>query len=161
MKKYLSSLTPRERRASGAGARHLAWLALPPELRDCYVLAVRQPWPHFIFNCGKDIENRSRRTNIRGRVLILASQGMTQAEFADGIDTYSRIRNTGAPVPLLRVDMADLPRGGIVGSVEIVDCVERSDSPWFFGPYGYVLRDPRPLNLIPLIGQRGFFKVAA
>lgn len=50
-----------------------------------------------------------------------------------------------------------MERGGIVGSVEIVDCVDESDSPWFFGRYGYVLRDPRPLPFWPCKGQLGFF----
>ena len=52
-----------------------------------------------------------------------------------------------------------IERGGIIGSVEIVDCVTESESPWFFGRYGYVLRDPRPLPFAPWRGQLGFFDV--
>ena len=54
---------------------------------------------------------------------------------------------------------AELARGGIVGSVEIVDCVEDSDSPWFIGRYGFVLRDPRPMPFVPWKGALGFFGV--
>lgn len=34
------------------------------------------------------------------------------------------------------------PTGCIVGTVEIVDCVTASDSPWFMGDFGFVLRNP-------------------
>ena len=53
----------------------------------------------------------------------------------------------------------DLERGGIVGSVEIVDCVTESASPWFVGRYGFVLRDPKPLPFTQWKGQLGFFDV--
>lgn len=53
----------------------------------------------------------------------------------------------------------DLERGGIVGSVEIMDCVGNSVSPWFVGRHGFVLRDPQPLPFRPLRGQLGFFEV--
>ena len=45
-------------------------------------LSVRQPWAWAIIHAGKDIENRSWATKFRGRVLIHASKGMTQEEFA-------------------------------------------------------------------------------
>lgn len=48
-------------------------------------------------------------------------------------------------------------RGGIVGSVEIVDCVRWCDSPWFGGPWGFVLRDPRPLPFYSCRGALRFF----
>ena len=48
-------------------------------------------------------------------------------------------------------------RGGIIGSVELVDVVEQSASPWFFGPVGFVLRNPKPCKFIPMKGQLGFF----
>lgn len=54
----------------------------------------------------------------------------------------------------------DLQRGGIVGRAEIVDCVESSDSPWFVGPFGFVLRNIEPLPFRPYKGALGFFEVA-
>ena len=50
-------------------------------------LSIRQPWAWLILNAGKDIENRSWYTSVRGRVLIHASKGMTLAEYEDAIDT--------------------------------------------------------------------------
>lgn len=134
---------------------------LPPELRGLYVLSIRQPWAWLILNAGKDVENRSRLTRIRGRILIHASKGMTRHEFEDGMDTWQAVRRKAGMDPAGQPAFGDMPRGGIVGSVEIVDCVASSSSPWFFGPYGYALRDPKPLPFVPSAGQRGFFKAAA
>ena len=45
-------------------------------------------------------------------------------------------------------------------SVEIVDYVTESESPWFSGPLGIVVRDPIMLpRLIPFKGMLGFFDV--
>lgn len=119
-------------------------------------LSIRQPWANLILLAGKDIENRAWPTNVRGRILIHASKGCTRQEFADAIEfAQSCIRRR------IVADLATIPRGGIVGSVEIVDCVSSSDSPWFVGPFGFVLRDPQPLPLPPLPwrGQLGLFDV--
>ena len=48
--------------------------------------------------------------------------------------------------------------GGIIGTAEIVDCVEASDSPWFFGPFGLVLTNVHPVPFIPVKGALGLFK---
>lgn len=111
-------------------------------------LSIRQPWAWLILNAGKDIENRDWYTGFRGRFLIHASKGMTREEYENA--------------PLWVVDLPDfddLERGGIVGSAELVDCVDDSDSEWFFGRYGFVLRDPKPLPFRPLKGMLGFFDV--
>lgn len=52
-----------------------------------------------------------------------------------------------------------LERGGIVGVAEIVDCVNRSESPWFFGEYGFVLRNAKPLPFHECKGALGFFRL--
>lgn len=131
-------------------------------------LSVRQPWASLIMRAGKDIENRCWKTKVRGRVLIHAAKGMTKAEHEDAIDfavdaIRDDPRNAGASkiVTLRELGFAfdDLERGGIVGSVEIVDCVASSESPWFMGEFGFVLRDPRPLPFTPWKGQLGFFDV--
>ena len=132
-------------------------------------LSIRQPWASLILKAKKDIENRCWPTKLRGRVLIHAAKGMTRAEHADAIAfavdaIRSDPRNAGASkiVTLRELGFAfdDLQRGGFVGSVEIVDCVQKSDSPWFMGDFGFVLRDPRPLPFfVPYEGQLGFFEV--
>ena len=53
----------------------------------------------------------------------------------------------------------ELDRGGVIGSVELVDVLDHSDSPWFMGPKAFLLRDPQPLPFVPLKGRLGFFEV--
>lgn len=123
-----------------------------PEL----ALSVRQPWAWAIIHAGKDIENRSwQAVNhgllIRGRIAIHAAKGMTREEYEDTRD-FLWGRRVGCP------EAKDLLRGGIIGSVEVVDVVSESASPWFFGPRGLVLRDPVPCEFIPAVGQLGYFK---
>jgi hypothetical protein len=131
-------------------------------------LSIRQPWASLILKAGKDIENRCWSTRVRGRILVHAAKGMTRTEHEDAIDFAADAiradpKNAGASriVTLRELGMAfeDLERGGIVGSVEILDCVRDSASPWFMGEFGFVLRDPRLLPFTPWKGQLGFFDV--
>lgn len=106
--------------------------------RQPVALSIRQPWAHRILFKGKNIENRQWPTHFRGPVLIHAAKGVDPED---------------------REDLTpDMPRGGIVGAVEIVDCVTESASPWFAGRYGFVLRNPIPLAFIPCRGALGFFR---
>lgn len=118
-------------------------------------LSIRQPWAWMILNAGKDIENRDWPTARRGRFLIHASKGMTRAEYENATDPLWA--NGGRTIDLPPFE--DLQRGGIVGEAEIVDCVTASESPWFNGTFGFVLRDPKPLPFIQYKGQLGFFVV--
>lgn len=119
-------------------------------------LSVRQPWPYAIFHLGKDIENRSRPTAVRGRIAIHASSSIGKREYADAADAILDI--CGDMIP----QREELTLGAIIGTVEIVECVEASDSPWFFGEYGYLLARPILLDTpIYCSGQLGFWPVPA
>lgn len=113
-------------------------------------ISIRQPWAWLIVHGYKDVENRTRRTSIRGPVLIHASQ--TPDPLLN--DILEVMAGFGVTDP-------DLQYGGIVGRATIVDCVTESDSEWFEGPVGYVLDDPQPLPFWPCPGQLGFFEVPA
>jgi hypothetical protein len=119
-------------------------------------LSIRQPWAHMILHYGKDIENRTWSTPVRGRVLIHASKGMTANEWADAWE-YAE----GAVGPEDIPHCNQIKRGGIIGSVEIVACVPRDESQWFEGPFGFVLRNPAPLPFFPCPGRLGFFDAPA
>ncbi|MBF0169079.1 MAG: ASCH domain-containing protein [Alphaproteobacteria bacterium] len=108
---------------------------LPADVR---CLSIRQPWAHLILHWGKDIENRKWLTHYRGKLLIHASKQ---------IDCEHE-----------EVRAENMPLGGIVGVVRVVDCVTKSDSPWFFGPYGFVLADARPLKFVQCRGLQGLFR---
>lgn len=49
--------------------------------------------------------------------------------------------------------------GAIIGEVDIIDCVTKSNSPWFVGKYGFILTNPKLYESpIPCRGQLGFFE---
>lgn len=127
-----------------------AWLIVRPDITDPAARAAA-------FAAGeiKDIENRDWPTKVRGRVLVHASKGMTEAEYEHGVDAGIVCGCNLRQMP----DWKRMERGGIVGSVEIVDCVRQSKSRWFVGDYGFVLRDPMPQPFVPVRGQLGFFEV--
>ena len=115
-------------------------------------LSIRQPWAELIVAGHKDIENRRWRTDYRGPVLIHAGVNIEPID-ADLREWVKRVSGFDLP------QAADLPRGGIVGQVEIVDLVQSSSSPWFSGPYGFVLANARRLPFRPMSGQPGLFEV--
>ncbi|MDX2307101.1 MAG: DUF4326 domain-containing protein [Hyphomicrobium sp.] len=124
---------------------------LPP-----LALSVRQPWAWAILHAGKDIENRSWQAvnhglRQRGRIAVHAAAGMTKDEYWEAREFIDRL---GYTCP----DPHALFRGGICGSVEVIDVVGRSDSPWFFGPRGLVLREPRTCPFVPAKGALGYFR---
>jgi hypothetical protein len=110
-----------------------------------HCLSVRQPWASLIVRGIKDIENRTWCTNHRGPLLIHA---------AKRIDLDADTRGL-----LSRAEVEALPRGGIIGMVNVVACVTASSSPWFTGPVGWVLTDPRVLTFQRCTGRLGLFKV--
>lgn len=120
-------------------------------MNETLAISVRQPWAWLIIHGGKDIENRTWATQYRGRVLIHASKGMTAEEYSTTKDWAACNLGVWLPEPTL------LMRGGIIGSVEIVDCVRRSESRWFSGPFGLVLRNPEPLPFRACRGMLRFF----
>lgn len=118
-------------------------------------LSVRQPWAWAIIYGGKDIENRSWQSvnyglRRRGRIAIHAAKGMTRGEYESAHDFMASI-GVACPPAL------DLSRGGIIGSVEVVDVVKDHNSKWFFGPRGLVLKYPKPCTFIPAVGALGYF----
>jgi len=116
-------------------------------------LSIRQPWAWLILHGGKDVENRTWATRFRGRFLIHAAKGCTRREFEEAC-AFARLAGFVGEIP----DLADLPRGGIVGSVLLSGCANHSASPWFVGPLCFNLEDPEPVAFLPCRGSLGFFR---
>jgi len=132
--------------------------ATPPlaaQAGSAVALSIRQPWAWLIVHGGKDIENRSWPTRFRGRVLVHASKGMTRDEWAE---TYFAVAEIDSALADRMPRPDQIERGGIVGEIEIVDCVSDSTSKWFGGPFGFVLRNPKPIPFHPCNGALGFFR---
>ena len=125
-------------------ARDVDYLALADRVArgEVKALSIKQPYPHHIFHDGKDVENRDWPTKGRGWFIVHAGVSKSELDMDDDRDKA-------------------LPRGGVVGMARIVDCVTEMDSRWFFGRYGFVLRDAFALPMVPCRGQLGFFSLPA
>ena len=112
-------------------------------------LAVRQPWAWLIVNGFKDIENRPHRIHHRGPLLIHAS--LNRDNYAENVQLVKR--KHGISVPL------EVERGGIIGVIDVIDCVESHKSKWFLrGNFGWVLANPRRLKFRPCKGALNLFR---
>lgn len=138
------------------------------EKTDWKAISIMQPWSHLVVTGLKDIENRSRPTSFRGHVLIHAGKNLDDETLfvSEGkLKMFSDFRELLArnliysDILKFTNSVSEWKLGGIVGIAEIVDCVTHSTSPWFFGKYGYVIKNARPLPFVPCRGALGFFDV--
>lgn len=117
--------------------------------RTGLALSVQQPWAWLIVHGWKPIENRGWPTRVRGTIGIHAGQKFDR-------EGYDFVRREFPQIPLPAPE--DFERGGIVGRAVLADCVQEHDSPWFFGPHGFVMEDAEPLPFRPCRGKLGFFR---
>ena len=116
-------------------------------------ISIRQPEAWMIVNGYKDVENRSKPTNIRGLVAVHASQKpMSKAD-------WTWLREACEEMGIDTPSADSIHYGGVVGVVEITDCVTAHDSPWFTGPYGYTLGGYLETDFLPCKGALGWFDV--
>lgn len=119
-------------------------------------LSILQPRAWLIANGYKPPENRSWNTNFRGDFLIHAGKGFDQAGYDWVRETFPDIPLPGSDGHRGRAKNA-YDRGGIVGRGTLSHVVTESESPWFFGPYGFWIVNPQPLSFRPCRGKLGFF----
>ena len=101
-------------------------------------ISIKQPWASLIAHGIKDVENRTwkcPKKYIGQRVLIHASMV--------GRKTYSipeRLFNNSKVFSI--IESKELPKGAILGSVVIADCVQNHPSVWAEkGCWNWVLKD--------------------
>ena len=111
-------------------------------------LSVRQPWAWLIVHGFKPMENRVWRSTPQGRIAIHAARTFDR-------EGYECVQ---ANFPQIKMP-EQFDYGGIVGTVEDCGTVEESSSPWFSGPFGHVLRNPRPCRFVRLPGRLMFFEI--
>ena len=85
-------------------------------------LSTLQPWAWLIVNGHKDIENRTWRTDVRGRILVHAGKTYSRRSWEEDAEYFYEAENIIIPA------YDRLARGCIVGEVEIVDCVRHHTS---------------------------------
>lgn len=90
-------------------------------------LSVRQPYAEAIMLRIKKIEYRSIPTNIRGKIYIYASMTPGDKDIWDAC----------------KLEPGDLPTGVILGTVELVDCKDKTGNA---GNYEWLLKNPKPLK---------------
>ncbi|MCK5614836.1 hypothetical protein KAR91_73925 [Candidatus Pacearchaeota archaeon] len=120
------------------------------ECEPLKALSIKQPWSWLIINGYKDIENRNTLKNFRGTFLIHAGKKFDSSWQYDEnlfhlVDSH------------IFMHLEELRDGGIIGYAEIYDCVTKSDSPWFVGKNGLMIRNPKPLPFTPCKGKLSFF----
>lgn len=112
------------------------------------IISIRQPWANLIVRGVKPVENRKWRTDYRGPLLIHAGKNFDTQGYYWIMENFPKAIPAGLPLLL----------GGIVGRVEMVDCVKSHPSPWFSGPWGHLYINARELGFIPLRGRLGLFE---
>lgn len=119
------------------------------EVNNMKALSIKQPWAWLIVNGYKDVENRMWATQMKGRIYVHAGKSFDESGYNRVKFNFPQIK---MPTP------EEFEYGGIVGTVEIVECVTNHKSPWFEGTFGYVLKNPQKLKFIPCIGKLKFFE---
>jgi ASCH domain len=126
-------------------------------------LSIHQPWAWAILHAGKNVENRSWRTNYRGLLLIHAAKSRVSYDRQDAKAWRERY---GVELP----PWESLTTGAIIGVVEVVDCVRVGaggdvgrfgNSEWAVeGGYGWVLANARAFAVtLPFRGGQRLFNV--
>src|SRR5689334_4438838 len=94
-------------------------------------LPIQQPFCELILRGLKTVEYRSRRTHFRGTCYLYATKNAPPADqAAEWVEEKYG----------LTLDVASLPRGVLVGTVEIVGCREGTD-----GDFEWQLANPKRL----------------
>ena len=119
-------------------------------------LSIQQPWAWLIVNGNsyshpKDVENRTWPTKRRGKHFVHAGKKFDQLGYDSVIARRPELQAI-MPTP------KEFERGGIVGVVDILECVAECGSEWFTGRYAFVLANPLPLPFIACRGALGFFE---
>jgi hypothetical protein len=131
-------------------------------------LSVKQPWAWLICMGYKDIENRDwfigRKVasgavdftlKLPTRIYVHAGK---QPDYSWNGEDLIKKNLTETQYSNYRYLSEHFTLGAIIGEVDITGCVDKSNSPWFVGKYGFVLRNPVLYQTpFPCRGALGFF----
>lgn len=113
-------------------------------------LTVNQPWASLFFHptMPKDVENRTWRTNHRGKVLIHAGKKVIRPE---KYPSYLKVI-----ADLFDINTSDPVTGAIIGEVMLVDCVQDYSLSVWAEPdaWHWIVANP-VLYSTPITGVRG------
>lgn len=95
-------------------------------------LSIKQPWASLIAHGIKDVENRTWKTNFRGRIYIHSTKDVIYWKNALSLNQIDQVRieNYELLAGIVRRNLKVIPTSAIIGEVDIVDCVINYDSIW-------------------------------
>lgn len=103
------------------------------------IITIKNPWAYLICSGVKDIENRTWKTKYRGLLYIHSSK-----------------------IPV-KGNVAPAPSGAIIGSVELVDCIRNSNSPWaMYNHWHWVIKNPILFDnpILNVSGKIGLWQIS-
>jgi hypothetical protein len=124
-------------------------------------LSIQDPWASLIVAGIKPVENRTWSTPVRGPVLIHAGKKFDTEAYFWLLNNWHQCGMPWTVDELLRQKERDRSwaRGAIIGTADLVDCVTSHPSPFFFGEFGFVFANAKPIEPVPMRGRLQFFNV--
>lgn len=118
-------------------------------------LSIKNPWGYLIAKGIKDVENRSWPTKYRGEILIHVSQKWdSRAWFINSLLTSEQWQSLNDDCRRQIMEQT-FTTSAIIGSVEIVDCIQNSKSIWAeSGQWHWVLKNPKLFER-PILNVKG------
>lgn len=120
-------------------------------------VSIKNPWGYLICVGIKDVENRTWKTNYRGKILIHASK--TWDKWFN-FDEYELSHFFKVPKDVIDIVInRKIPFGAIIGEAELVDIVTNSPSIWAVpGQYHWILKRQKLYDeSIPAKGSLGLW----
>lgn len=117
-------------------------------------LSIIQPWAWLIAKGVKDIENREWRcpSAMIGKTFVI------HASSKRSCDEYEAAEMIARKLGVLLPSRDALDYGAAIGTARIIGWVCESESPWFFGPCGFVFVDQRLwAKPVPVRGAQKFW----
>jgi hypothetical protein len=107
-------------------------------------LTIKQPFAALVARGIKDVENRSWSTDYRGPIFIHAGRAWDE---------------TPLPVPMWVPDREIFTYGAIIGTVNLIDVIRNSDSPWADqGFHHWLIKDAELFEApVPARGKLGLW----
>lgn len=118
-------------------------------------LSIKQPWCWAILN-GKPVENRDWGCpkQFMNRTILMHASSTFDWSGVEWLVQNKHLFRINVPVSKDGYNL-----GGIVGSFVITKCVKDYPTPFFFGEYGFVLENIKPLPFYQCRGSLKFFEV--
>lgn len=123
--------------------------------RSIYGLTLWQPWASAIVFGSKRIENRDWRVSNRliGEFIAIHAGKFNDTRWETEHFIWDKMACTFGKDQIVL--------GAVIGVAVLDGFVEQSDDPWFFGPWGWVLRDVVPIDPVPCTGRQGLWTLPA